>query len=490
MPRPNIIYILADDLGYGDLGCYNPDSKIPTPNLDRMAGGGMRFTDAHAGSAVCTPSRYATLTGRYCWRSRLKDGIVWGYDGALIEEGRRTVGHMLKDHGYRTACIGKWHLGMDWTMDDGSHPNNHVEYGKLLPAERAALNERIDFTKPYRGGPVDRGFDSYFGIDVPNFPPYSWFVDDHLDPVPTVPKPESMYGHSGLMVPDWSLEAMIPEFTRRSVNLIEDHANRDDPFFLYFALTSPHSPIVPNKEFIGKSGAGLYGDFVCEVDWVVGEVMDALERTGQADNTLIVFSSDNGPENKTRDDIGVYPRIREFNHYSMGDLRGIKRDAWEGGHRVPFLAKWPSTIPAGSTCDQVVTLVDVMATCADAVGYTLGDDEGEDSVSLMPLFVGGTETPVRKSAIHHSMQAKFVYRSGDWLLIDAPTGDENNEPDWFKEERGYTSHGLPAELYNIKADPQERTNLYAAEPEIAQQLKASLDADVAAGRSREAAVFS
>lgn len=400
--KPNIIYILADDMGYGDMGCNNSGSKIPTPNLDHLAEQGMRFTDAHAGSSLCTPSRYNILTGRYSWRTRLQHGIVWQWDAPLIEPDQKTVAQFLREQGYATHCVGKWHLGWSWATTHGRHPNEEAKFGEWNDPLREQIGKSIDYTRPMEGGPVDRGFDSYFGVDVPNFPPYTWFEDDHLMDTPTIDKPGSMYGHPGMMVPGWKLEDMIPEFTRRVVKRIEDQADADQPMFLYFPLTSPHSPIVPNESFKGKSGAGNYGDFVCEVDWVVGQVCDALDRTGQADNTLVIFTSDNGPEGRTPDDIGVYERAQKDGHYSMGELRGIKRDAWEGGHRVPFVARWPGVTPAGSVCNQVVTLGDFMATCAEINGTRLKEGEGEDSVSILPLLQGRIDKPVREFAIHHS----------------------------------------------------------------------------------------
>lgn len=473
--KPNIIYILADDMGYGDMGCNNPDSKIPTPNLDRLAAEGVRFTDAHAGSSVCTPSRYNILTGRYSWRSRLQRGIVWEWDEPLIEEGRLTVAQLLKDQGYNTACIGKWHLGWDWPLKDGGRANDTLPFGQFEREARYEVGRRVDYGGRIAGGPVDRGFDRYFGVDVPNFPPYAFFQDDRLTAMPTEEKPEGMYGHPGAAVPGWKLEEMIPEFTRRAVELIESRATENEPFFLYFPLTSPHSPVVPNAEFVGQSGCGPYGDFVCEVDWLVGQVMDALERSGQADNTLLIFTSDNGPERNTPDDIGVYERVRQYGHYSMGPLRGIKRDAWEGGHRVPFVARWPQGAASGAVCDQLVVLGDLMATCAEITGATLAADQGEDSVSFLPLL-SDVNTPSRDHAVHHSMTGRFAVRRSDWVFIDSPSGGDNEEPDFFSQERGYTPHELPGELYDLRQDLSERVNRYAEEPELVRELTALLAA--------------
>ena len=471
--RPNIIYILADDMGYGDMGCNNPDSKIPTPNLDRLAAQGMRFTDAHAPSSVCTPSRYALLTGRYCWRTPLKNSVLWPFDPPLIEPDRLTVAGLLRQQGYRTACIGKWHLGWEWATRDGEPANKGTEIGVRDAEQRQALEQDIDYSKPMRGGPIDCGFDEYFGVDVPNFPPYTWFEQDRLTDEPTEEKPEDMFGAPGRMKPGWKLEEMIPEFVRRVVKYIE--SSGPDPFFLYFPLTSPHTPIVPNQEFIGRSDSGLYGDFVCEVDWLVGEVMAALERKGITDNTLLIFTSDNGPESIPAAAGGCYEQIRDFGHYSMAHLRGAKRDTWEGGHRIPFIARWPDVTPAGAVCDQLTILGDLLATCAQLTGVELQEDEGEDSVSMLPLLQGKTDAPVRDFAVHHSYSGSFAIRKGDWVFIDAPSGDNNREPDWFKEERGYTPHDYPSELFNLQDDISERTNLYGDHPEVVRELSQLLE---------------
>ncbi len=489
---PNIIYILADDMGYGDMGCNNPESKIPTPNLDLLAKEGMRFTDAHAASAVCTPSRYNVLTGRYAWRSRLKEGIVWEWDGSLIEPDRQTVASLLRDNCYSTACIGKWHLGWDWPTVDGRHPNETLQFGRREYAgtyDRVGYGRHnIDFTGRIAGGPVDRGFGSYFGVDVPNFPPYTWFEGDRLVGQPIEEKPDSMYGNPGLMAPGWTLEGMIPEFTRRAVELINSQAKNENPFFLYFPLTSPHSPIVPNPRFKRMSDAGNYGDFVCEVDWVVGQVAGALEASGQRENTLIIFTSDNGPENRTPDDEGVYRRAHDRKHYSMGPLRGMKRDVWEGGHRVPFVASWPAAVPQGVECHQLVVLGDLMATCADLLDLTLASDAGEDSVSMLPLLRGEVDKPTRTYAIQHSMQGKFAVRKGNWVFIDTPGGGDNPEPAWFRTERGYRSHDYPGELFNLADDISERANPYAEQPDLVRELSAVLTEVKIAGASRSVSV--
>ena len=466
MSKPNIVYILADDMGYGDMGCNNPDSKIPTPNLDRLAGQGMRFTDAHAPSSVCTPSRYAILTGRYCWRTVLKRGVLWPWDPPLIAPDRLTVAELLRQQGYRTACIGKWHLGWHWATRDGQPANQGVEPGVYDAPVRYELGKNIDYARPVSGGPIDCGFDYYYGEDVPNFPPYTWFEQDRLLAQPTEEKPEDMFGHPGAMAPGWDLEAVMPEITRRAVEYIEDAGDR--PFFLYFPLTAPHTPIVPTEEFRGMSQAGEYGDYVCEVDGSVGQIMEALERQGITDNTLLIFASDNGPEHF------AYPAIREYGHYSMAHLRGLKRDTWEGGHRVPFIARWPERMAAGSVCDQLTSHGDLLATCAHIVGAQVPAGAGEDSVSMLSLLEGRDE-PTRAFAVHHSCNGKFAIRKDDWVFIDAPSGDDNKEPDWFKEERGYTAHNFPGELFDLEEDISERRNLYGEHPELVAELKALLE---------------
>jgi arylsulfatase A-like enzyme len=480
--RPNIVYILADDLGYGDVGCYDPQSKIPTPLLDRLAREGMRFTDAHAPDAVCTPTRYGLLTGRYCFRSRLKRGVLVPWDPPLIEPGRLTVAALLKQHGYATACVGKWHLGWQWPTKDGAKPASRDGIGN------------VDFAKPIPDGPTTRGFDSYFGVDLPNYPPYCFIDNDRTVGVPSQAAPLSKGGFNrpGPMVPGWKLVDIMPELTRRSVRFIETAAKAEPrkPFFLYFPLTAPHYPIVPAAEFKGKSTAGEYGDFVAQVDWTVGQIFDALTRAGAADNTLVIFTSDNGPETTGEVDPGAYDRIPKFGHRSMGPLRGVKRDAWEGGHRVPFLARWPGRIKPGGTSAETICHVDFMATVAAIVGAKLPADVGEDSYNILPLLRGENyAAPLRAATVLHSGAGKFAIRRGDWVLIDAPTGDDNGgpkgkgEPDWFKRERGDRSQPQAGELFNLRDDLGQKKNLYAEKPDEVRSLKALLEKYKADGRS-------
>ncbi len=477
MKRPNIVYILADDLGYGDVGCNETGGRIPTPNIDALAQRGKRFRDAHATSAVCSPSRYSILTGRYAWRTRLKRGIVWHWDAPLIEPGQQTVATLLQEHGYRTACIGKWHLGWDWPTKDGTRPNDTLPYGAYCDPKRAVYEDNIDYTRPIGGGPTDHGFDSYFGVDVPNFAPYTWFEDDRVVEAPTEPKPAHVYGHDGRAVASWEPRNIVPECTKRAVAFISEAAASRQPFFLYFPLTSPHSPVVPNEQFEGRSGIGAYGDFVCEVDWVVGEITAALDHAGCTENTLVVFTSDNGPELEVADDEGAFARARRTQHYSMGPLRGVKRDVWEGGHRVPFLASWPGVIPEGSTSDALVSLSDLLATCADVLNSSLEDFGELDSESMLPVLRG--QEGGRTSLVLHGGDGRFALRQGPWLFVDAPSGSEREEPDWYRSERGYVAHNHPGELFNLVHDLPERDNRYGTERDLVTQMSKALDQTVA-----------
>jgi arylsulfatase A-like enzyme len=474
---PNIVYVLADDLGYGDLGSYNPDSKIPTPRLDQLARDGMRFTDAHSPSSVCSPTRYALLTGRYAWRTRLQRNVLGPWDKPLIAPDRLTVGKLLQKHGYETACIGKWHLGQNYITKDGKPPMGGV---------KNALSN-VDFTQPIGEGPVSRGFDHYFGTIVPNYPPYCFIENDRTIGIPSLLAKGGNFNIPGPMVPDWKLEEILPQLTSHAVKWIEDRSHSKRPFFLYFPLTSPHYPVVPSSEFVGKTEAGAYGDFVFQTDWCVGQVLDALERAGLSDNTLVIFTSDNGSEVTGEVKPGVYDRVQQYGHRSSGELRGAKRDAWEGGHRVPFIARWPGKIRDGEVCDETICHVDFMATVAEILGEALPDNSAEDSVSILPALLNRTRIgTIREATVHHSARGKFAIRRGDWVLIDAPTGDDNaanGEPQWLKAERQYTPHNLKGELYNVREDRAQRYNLYAEKPVLVEELKTLLEKYIREGRS-------
>lgn len=457
-PLPNVVCILADDFGFGDLACQNPQSRIPTPNLDRLASQGVRFTDAHSPSAVCTPTRYGVVTGRYCWRSRLKRGVLGGYSPALIEPGRATIASLLKSRGYYTAALGKWHLGF------GNEPNT-------------------DYSRPLHPSPLDHGFDHFFGIPASlDMPPYVFIEDRRPTEPPTghTPgvknQPPGVFWREGAMGPHFQFDQVLNTLTRKATGIITE--KRKQPFFLYFALTGPHTPWVPRAEFKGRSKAGIYGDFVAEVDWTVGEVMKAIERSGAASNTLLLFTSDNGPERY------AYERIPQFGHYSMGRFRGVKRDAWEGGHRVPFLARWPGHIRPGRTCDEPICLTDLTATCAALSGAKVPAGAAEDSYNILPALLGEKlARPIREAIVHHTAKGNFAIRQGDWVYIDAPSGDDSREPEWFRKQHRVVPHNSPAELFNLKQDDGERRNLYAEHPDIAARLKALLEKYKEQGRS-------
>lgn len=467
--RPNIVYILADDLGYGDVGCNNPSSKIPTPNFDRLAREGVRFTDAHAPSAVCTPTRYALLTGRYAWRTRLQRNVLGPFSQPLIAANRLTVPEMLREQGYATACIGKWHLGWGWTR----------------PGEGGVR----DFTRPIPDGPTTRGFDLYFGTDVPNYPPYCFIENDRTVGIPSqmAPVGRDSFNIAGPMLPGWKLVEVLPELEKRAVEYLAKAPKGDKPFFLYLPLTSPHYPVMPAAAFKGTSQAGDYGDFVVQTDHVVGAVLDALQRSGVARETLVILTSDNGPEITGEVNPGAYDRLKAFGHASMGTLRGAKRDDWEGGHRVPFIARWPGRIPAGTTCHDTICHVDLMATLAALLSVKLPADAGVDSVNILPALLGETrKTPLREATVHHSGQGKFALRKGDWVLIFARTGDDNGkrgEPDWFRKDRGYKPHAEAGELFNLAKDPTQKDNRYKFEPEKVKELSALMERYVSEGRS-------
>ena len=470
---PNLVVLLADDLGYGDVGVYNPRSKIPTPNLDRLAGQGIRFTDAHTPDGVCSPTRYALLTGRYAWRTRLKRGVLNGASAPLIAADRLTLAAMLREKGYATGVVGKWHLGFDWPLRDESKPQTV---------------ENVDWSRPLEDGPLQHGFSYQFGLGKP-----AWtFVENgRVLARPSVRfdlthLPAYLMGgnnNKGVKAAGFEFERMLPRFTEEAVGFIQRNAGEKRPFFLLFTPIAPHRPVVPNKDFAGKSAAGLYGDFVTEFDWAAGEILAALDRSGVGEETLVIVTSDNGPE------VDAYRRVLEYGHYSMGELRGVKRDLWEGGHRVPFIARWPGKIPADSVQSEVICLTDLMATVAGLVDYPLPANAAEDSYDVSrALFGEKIEKPLREATVHHGSKGWFGIRQGGWVLIDHPTGDNNNpgqnaEPEWFRRERMAKTHDRPVELFDLAADRAQRENLAAAHPEKAAALQALLERYRREGRS-------
>ncbi len=466
--KPNIVFILADDMSYDSVSALNPKmGPLKTPQIDRLIGQGMNFTDAHSGSAVCTPTRYGILTGRYCWRTRLKSSVLWEWGAPLIDRQRMTVAEVLQQRGYRTACVGKWHLGMVWPGKETPAANADLPIGDSFfkgqaSIERIARVERqIDFTKPV-SGPCDHGFDYYFGVAVPNFPPYIWIENDRLRGFPSVPKPDAMFGHPGPMLPGWKLEEILPTLAEKAAAWVVQESRTEAPFFLYLPLTSPHTPIAPSKPFQGKSEISAYADFLMETDAVVGRVMRALDEAGVAGETLLIFSTDNGTSPACNFKELESHGIDLHNHF-----RGHKAQIYEGGHRVPLVVRWPGKVKADSSCEETVCLNDFMATVADLLDYRLPDDAAEDSTSILPLLLGErARLPDHPSVVNHSIAGQFAIRRGAWKLV---------LPRSARQGRG--------ELYDLDADPKETTNLVEKRPEVAAELTAVLKKYVERGRS-------
>lgn len=494
--RPNIVYFFVDDMGYGDASCLNPHGKIKTPNIDRLASEGMIFSDAHASSAVCSPSRYSVLTGRYNWRSTLQKGIVGMYGDPLITADRLTVPGFVKRHGYHTACVGKWHLGMGWDFDaaegDFVLPPNYGAESEKSENDVEATTERKKlwrdaFSKPTTGGPTTRGFDYYFGVDIPNWPPYCFIENDRSVGIPSEFLPSRLLGnnlasHNGPAMPYWHFEQLLPTWAKKADAYIKERAEAEEPFFLYLPMTSPHTPLAVNKPFIGKSGLdNLYADLVIETDDVLGRVLESLEKHGVADDTLVIFASDNGCApyiGVTTDGRGGEKAMEPQGHFPSGPYRGYKSDAWDGGHRIPCVARWPGVIQPGTECGQLVCLSDLMATCADIVGGILPDDAGEDSVSMLPLF-RGVDRPIRDHVVHHSIAGKFAIRDGRWKLVLCP-----GSGGWTKNDAEAAEEGLPlVQLYDLESDPGEKRNLQAENPDKVREMVALLKCLVANGRS-------
>jgi len=465
--KPNIIIILADDLGYGDPEVYNDESKIPTPNINALAHNGLRFTNAHSPSSVCTPTRYGILTGQYAWRTPLKSAVLWMWDKPLIEKDRLTIPKMLKSKGYNTASIGKWHLGWRWKGMDNNYMNDTIPIADYTLKGRNELWKIIDFTRPIGGGPLEAGFDYYFGDDVPNFAPYAFIENNTFVKTPDTIKPAGMYGGPGPMTTGWDLTEVMPTITAKSVAYIEEQAKSDHPFFLYFALTAPHTPIAPTKSFTGKSKAGLYGDFVNEVDWTVGEIIAALKRSGQLENTIVVFTSDNGsPQRDGQNMGGATGSVKKYGHDPSKPLKGMKSDIWEGGHRVPFIVSWPSQIKKNLTSDQLIGLNDLMATFSKITAQGTEEVAYEDSIDFSSVLLTNKKKPVREDLVHHSIKGMFSIRKGPWKFIDGSgSGGWSGNPDTKQDIK------LPkGQLYNLNTDLGEKNNLYDAHPEIVEEL--------------------
>ena len=461
---PNVVILYADDMGVADVSYGDEKARIQTPNIDRLARQGMTFTDGHSSSGICTPSRFAMLTGQHHWRRF--HGIVGAFGGTVFKDGEFTIAKMFREKGYRTGCFGKWHLG--WDFDAIRKPG--------VTKKDWPKPESYDWTRRFPGGPLERGFDHYFGDGTINFPPYCWIEGDRFLTIPTKPviKSQPLAGagsfRPGPMAESWNPYDILPTITGKTVEWISKQ-KKDQPFFAYLAFNSPHYPIVPNQEFHGRSKAGYYGDFVIETDAMVGKVLDALKKHGFADDTMVIFSADNGPEN------AAFQRLEEFDQWSSGKFRGVKRDIYEGGHRVPFIVRWPGKVKAGAVSDETVSQVDLAATFANMVGYRLGKDEAIDSYNLLPALKGeGYPRPLRTATVQNTSANKFALRQGDWVLIDAPSGSAKKESKSYLQRFGLEAYGKghPGLLFNLKNDPRQSRNLYAKHPEKVKAMRALL----------------
>ncbi|MFG0260821.1 MAG: arylsulfatase [Novipirellula sp. JB048] len=465
---PNLIFILADDQGVGDVSALNPEGKIATPHIDRIAREGMIFTDAHSSSSVCTPTRYSVLTGRYHWRTHLQRGVLGGFSPPLISPGRLTVASLLKRHGYATACIGKWHLGWDWPLKDGGTANDHGDFSGGFKG-----GWDVDYSGPIQNGPCDLGFDFFFGISASlDMPPYVYLRDRTPIEPATV---EKGFPRRGPAAAGFEAVDMLPRITGEAVRWIHDQAKSDRPFFLYFPLNAPHTPIVPRPQWKGKSGINAYGDFTMQVDATVGAILQAVDDTQIAENTLVIFTTDNGCSPAAN--LG---ELKAAGHEPSYIFRGHKADIYEGGHRVPFLARWPKRVEAGSRTDQLVGQIDLLATTAEMVGAKLEADSGEDSVSFLSVLLGEASETTRRSIVSQSIGGQFAIRDGDWKLCLCP-----GSGGWSAPRPGRSDlASLPAvQLFNLAVDPGETNNLQSQHPERVAKMTQMLREIIDQGRS-------
>lgn len=480
-PAPNIVLIYADDLGYGDVSIYNPQSRIPTPHIDGVARTGTWLRDGHSTSTVCTPSRYALLTGEYAWRTELRGGVLMPWGRPVIAPETTTLPEFLSEAGYDTALIGKWHLGFDWPWKGGVRPADDeiLQQGWISTAR----NERFDWSRPLRGGPVDHGFQYYYGDDIPNMPPYAWIENDRVVAERLVDVPRSslisigfeggIHG-SGPGEPGWQLDQVMPKLVEKSVNYIAARESGGSPFFLMVSLTAPHTPVVPLAEYDGKSGAGTYGDFVVQTDAAVGSVVDALEEAGLRDDTIIIVTSDNGPE------FPAYRQWRRYGHDSVAGLRGIKSDTWEGGHRVPFVVSWPGGgISAGRPNDALVAQIDLFASLAALLDRPLETGAAPDSVDMFDA-IAGRDRRGREELVYHGSRGTLGLRSGRWAFLRGGGFGRTplpfwSEPEWVRNARGVRVDGASEDaLYDLVADPGQLENVIAQNREVAERMAGRL----------------
>lgn len=477
MPYPDIVLILADDIGYGDFSSFNPESKIPTPNLDALAKTGMRFTDAHAASAVCTPSRYGVLTGRYCFRSPLVRSVLAGYEPPLIEHGRMTIASLLKTRGYRTGAVGKWHVGMGFSAKDGMA----LDFQRPLPWGESthAFEEKLDFSKPMFGGPNDLGFDSFFGTVGCSTcqPPYAFVRDRHFTADHFTYKADrTPQERSGMTAEGWRNSEADPTFLSEAVSFIEESAKSPEPMFLYFCPSAAHEPCTEEDTpeiARGRSEAGFRGDLIWLFDHMMGKIVETLMRTERYENTLLIVTSDNGalPGDRLAPEPDRPFVFADYGHRANGALRGYKSHIWEGGHRVPLLVNWPERVKPGAVADGLVCLADFYETFRELTGAAFSPDAGEDSFSMLPMLEDPASPGLRNHAVHHSQTGVFSLRRGKWKLIFECQSSGGWPP---PTDRLSPVAGQDGQLYDIEADPYETANVFDRYPEVVSELSRSL----------------
>ncbi|WEK17687.1 MAG: arylsulfatase [Candidatus Pedobacter colombiensis] len=476
--KPNIVYILTDDMGFGDISSLNKESKINTPNLDKMISNGIYFTDAHSNSSVCTPTRYGILTGRYAFRSSLKKGVLHGYSPALIEKGRPTVASFLRDNGYTTACIGKWHLGLGWAKNDQTKPVGNSGTGEKIDLD---FNDNVNYEKVLEDGPLNHGFDYSYIIPASlDMSPYL-YLRNNKAVIPatayTPGKSESegrgSMRRAGKMSPGFDFQQVLPEFINDAITYINKQSTSNKPFFLYLPLPSPHTPWVPTEEF-KKSKAGVYGNYVEETDYMIGKVLEALKKNNLDGNTLVIVTSDNGSDWKPAD-------IEKTNHHANYIFKGRKADIYDAGHRIPFIARWPTKIKPGSVSNEIMCTTDLFATVADIINKPLPINAAEDSEHMLPAFTGQQKSPIREAIVHHSLGGIFAIRKGDWKLSTELGSGGFTEPRKLEAKPGEA----PMTLYNMASDIEEKNNLYFEKPEIVKELSTLLNKYITEGHSRK-----
>ncbi len=473
--RPNIVYLLCDDLGVGDLKAFNSESKIPTPAMDRLAAQGLRFTDAHSGSAVCTPTRYGIMCGRYAWRTKLQNGVLGGLSPSLIAPDQSTVPRFLKQYGYHSACIGKWHLGLDWQKQSGKSVSD-------LAIETAEQTRNVDYSQPFGAGPVLAGFDEYFGISASlDMVPYVYLKDHSVTETPSMDKSFGMRSATdkrqtrlGPGSPEFNAEDVLPRLTRESIAYLERRSVDHQPFFLYVPFASPHTPIAPSKAWEGKSSLNPYADFVMQQDDCIGQILNALDQSKLAQDTIVFFTSDNGcsPE-------ADLPRLREMGHDPCRPYRGHKADIYEGGHRVPMIVRWPGVIAPNSTTSLTVCLTDLFATVADAIGTPMPVDSGPDSFSWIAVFRNSAALPIRPSTIHHSINGSFAIRKGRYKLCFCPDSGGWSDP----KPKPKPNLDVGLQLFDLEQDLLETKNLVNDLPLVVDELVKDMEYCIEHGRS-------